>query len=167
MRSMKCETLLGAADPFLSRLFAALEQDGLEVAGYELDHLCYRVSSRERYEALKTGMADYGRVLSEKEIGGRPIATFELTSPIVFADRQIPCLEIPAPKAGSSYPEGFEHAEFVIDRPFAEFMAAYPHLDFDTKGMHKEVNPEIRLAYEGFSVKFHHHPLAYVIRHLD
>ena len=159
--------LLGSPAPFLRRLFATLAADGLDVAGCELDHLCYRVETPERYAVLKAELAGLGELLSEKEIGGRPIATFELADPIRFGDRRIPCLELPAPKPGSPYPEGYEHAEFVIDRPFDDFMRSFPHLKFDTKGMHKGVNPEIRLIYEGFSVKFHHHSLAYVIRYLE
>jgi predicted metalloenzyme YecM len=34
------------------------------------------------------------------------VATFKLKEPLVFGDRRIPCLELPAPKAGSPYPAG-------------------------------------------------------------
>lgn len=153
---------------FLDRLFYFLGQDKIEVDTYMLDHLCYRVETIGRYEQLCKGLAEEGGVLlSGKEIGGRPIAVFKLPTPLAYRERAIPLLELPAPKSGSPYPEGYEHAEFVVDESLPDFMARYPKLDFDTKGLRKAVNPEVRLRYEGMSVKFHEHDLEYVITELD
>ncbi|MCB0550239.1 MAG: VOC family protein [Phaeodactylibacter sp.] len=159
--------LLGDPTPFLDRLFAALEEEAIDVSTCELDHLCYRVESIQRYQELKASLSEMGELLSEKEIGGRPIAAFKLKDPLQYKSRRIWCLEIPAPKAGSFYPEGYEHAEFVIRQCFPDFIGQYPAANFDTKALIKRVNPEVRLQFEGFSVKFHRQSLEYVIRYLE
>lgn len=161
------EEILGPVKPFLDQVFQYLVEDGIEVDAYELDHICYRVESTKRYLELREVLADHGELLTETEIGGRPISTFKLHSPYRYDSREIHCLELPAPKTGSPYPEGYEHVEFVIREPFQTFVSRYPHLEFKTKGMHKPVNPEISRKYPGLSVKFHHHPIEYVIKYLD
>lgn len=149
--------------PFLDALFAALERDGIDVAGLHLDHLCYRVASLSRYAELKATLASRGVLLAESEIGGRPIATFRLHRPLTYAGRSITVLELPAPKAGSPYPEGFEHAEFVVPMEPRSFAALHPELAWDLSGARKPVNADVRLNYGGVSVKFHQRALAEVI----
>ena len=161
------ETILGPVAPFFDRILQLLAQDGIDVSRYELDHVCYRVETEEQYEGLKTQLHLLGELLTESLIGGRPIATFKLFEPIQYKGRKIWCLELPSPKAGSPYPKGYEHVEFVIDQPFNEFMGRYSALPFKTKGMSKEVNPEISREYGDLAVKFHHHTIEYVIRYLD
>ncbi|MEN0003015.1 MAG: VOC family protein [Bacteroidota bacterium] len=159
--------LLAPTTPFLNQIMNALKADQINVASLELDHICYRVETFTRYEELKEALALFGVLLAESQIGGRPIATYKLHEPIRFREREIWCLELPAPKAKTPYMEGFEHVEFVINEPFDVFMNAHPQVQFDTKGMHKAVNADIRVCYPSCCVKFHHHSLEYVIRYLD
>ena len=159
--------LLGNSKPFLNRIFSYLSKKGIEVANYKLDHICYRVATEERYLQLKKELGHLGELLVESEIGGRSIASFKLNEPIIYKERKIDCIELPAPKKGSFYQEGYEHVEFVIDLSFEEFMAANPIIDFITKDLKKSVNPGITLKETDFSIKFHHHTLEYVIRYLD
>lgn len=159
--------LLGSPTPFLDRLFKALETDGVDVQHYELDHICYRVATEARYSGLKEELASLGNLLGENQIGGRPIASFRLQEPIHYQEREIYVLELPAPKVGSHYPEGYEHVEFVINQPLEHFVADHPNLVFKTKGLHKAVNPDVQLQYDGFGVKFHRQSLEYVIRYQD
>lgn len=148
---------------FLERLFKALSTDGIDVSSFELDHLCYRVETMERYAELKGKLLDEGTLLGEHEIGGRPISTVRLHVPFTFQQRSIAVIELPAPKAGSPYPEGYEHAEFVVDMEPTEFAARYPALDWDLSGAHKSVNADVRRNYAECSVKFHRLALADVI----
>lgn len=161
------ESILGPITPFLDRIFHLLDQDGIDISPYELDHVCYRVETEEEYERLKTLLQPLGEMLTEPLIGGRYIATFKMIEPIQYKERKIWCLELPSPKTGSPYKEGYEHVEFVIDKPFEEFMSLYSSLTFKTKGMSKEVNPEISRKYGDLAVKFHHHTIEYVIRYMD
>jgi predicted metalloenzyme YecM len=159
--------LLGSPGPFLDRLFAALAEDGIEVKKYKLDHICYRAGNVERYHQLRQALIPFGELLTEKPINGRPIATFKLHTPLHYQDRAIDCLELPSPKTGSPYPDGYEHAEFVVPEGLEQFQRRYKHLQFDTKGLHKAINADLRRSYEGFSVKFHEQSLEYVIRYLE
>lgn len=161
------QQLLGNPTSFLDYIFPYLSTKGINVANYELDHICYRVETEERYQQLKKELSNLGELLTESQIGGRAIASIKLDQPIVYKNRKIDVIELPAPKKDSFYKEGFEHVEFVIDVPFDDFMKVYPHLDFITKDLKKSVNQGVTLKEMDFSVKFHHHTLEYVIRYLD
>ena len=149
--------------PFLVRLLAAVEHDLPEVAHWPLDHLCYRVDSAQRYAAINEALAEYGVLLAESTIGGRPIASYRLHQPLRFKGRSIHVIEVPAPKPGSAYPEGWEHAEFVADVPLATLVEAHPQLPWELDDLYKPVNPDLRLRYAGFSVKFHERSLEALI----
>lgn len=151
--------------PFLENLANELQNKGLDCQSFTIDHICYRVSSQERYSKLKTDLLAEGELITESIIAGRPISSFRLYRPIRFLQQSIPILELPAPKVGSIYQEGYEHIEMLIDCPFKEFMGLYPHLAFDISGINKAINPDIRLALKnGKSVKFHHQALEELIR---
>ena len=128
-------SLFSDPTPFLDQIFHHLQEDQVDVSAYELDHLCYRVESIERYTELKEACIAMGSLLTETLINSRPISTFKLHQPILYQDRAIELLELPSPKPGSPYAEGFEHVEFVIDENLDRFVARYPHLVFDTKGI--------------------------------
>ena len=159
--------MLPSPDQFLHQLFHELEQKEVNISCLYMDHICYRVSTQDRYQILKKHLDESQQLLTETLINNRPISTFLLKSPFTFRNRTINCLELPSPKKGSPYPEGYEHVEFVIKTDFPTFIKKNEHLEFDTKGMNKTINPDIRLSLPSSSVKFHHHPLEYVIRYLD
>lgn len=161
-------TALPDPTPFLDQLFAALHADGIQVQELEMDHLCYRVASMERYSACTTLFAQHGTLLAENMIGGRPIATYRLHQPFAYLDRLISVVELASPKVVSPYPEGYEHAEFVVPElkstsDFLAFTERYPQLPWDLSDLNKATNADVRLRYAGFSVKFHRETLARVI----
>lgn len=160
------EKTLGNISVFLEKVFSALKNDGIAVSDYELDHVCYRVETKERYDELKELLKKHGTLLAENMIAGRPIAVYKLNKPFVYKDRKICCIELPSPKQGSKYREGFEHVEFVINMSFEEFIKKHASLEFDTSDSLKEVNPDIKRTYAGFAVKFHQHALEYVVKYL-
>lgn len=159
--------LFGDPTPLLDRVFVALEQDGIDMSEHELDHFCYRVDTNERYEELKEQTYEIAEHLDDEIISGRPISVFHLHEPFCYKDRVIHCFELPAPKAIPDYPEGWEHVEFVIEEDFIDFMKKYPSSTFITSGQDKEINQEIRINYDGFTVKFHHQTLEYVVKYLQ
>ena len=157
--------MIDGVRPFLDALFRGLEAVGVDTRGLFLDHICYRVASVEAYVARKAELERYATLLHETAIGGRPIAAFKLHTPFPYRGRAIPVVELPAPKAGRAYPEGWEHAELVITEPFAALLARHPDLAWDTSATAKAHNPELRLPLGGdLSVKFHHASLEDVIR---
>lgn len=154
-------------DPFLDALFLRLAQTEIPFQAMELDHICYRVETQARYAHLHRYLASKGELLSEKNINGRPICTFKLHQAIQYQDRLIDLVELPSPKEGSPYQEGFEHVELVCGQHPRYLVAQYPHLSFDIKGMQKAVNADVRLQFPEGSVKFHAFSLEYVIRFLE
>lgn len=148
---------------FLEKLFAALEDDGITTSSLELDHLCYRVETLARYAEWKDRLSKNGSLLGEHLIGGRSIATFKLNTPFIFQEHTIDVIELPAPKDGSPYTEGYEHAEFVVAQDPRAFAKRYPSLKWDLTGADKPNNADVRLSYEVFSVKFHERSLEEVI----
>lgn len=149
--------------PFLEHLFTALHADGLKVEHMELDHLCYRVATAERYATFKDIFAQHGTLLAESLIAGRPIATYRLHQGFRFMERIIDVVELPSPKPGSTYPEGYEHAEFVVDEDLLAFTQRYPALAWELDDLYKPTNADVRLRYPGFNVKFHRQRLSDVI----
>ena len=152
---------------FLQSLFAEMKDANADFSDLVIDHICYRVETEERYLELKNELSKHGEILTEKPIGGRPIATFKFDEAFTFQEQKIYLLELPAPKEGRFYAEGWEHIEMMIEPSFQDFMAQNGHLSFDTKAITKKVNPEVRLTFLSGSVKFHHFPLDYVIEYLD
>ena len=148
-------SILENPKPFLDNLFQDLQNIKINVDNFELDHICYRVETVERYNQLKKLMLETSILLSETLISNRPISTFKLLEPITYLNRDIWVIEIPAPKEGSFYLEGFEHAEFVIDQKLESFMNLYPNIEFNTKSITKPLNPEIGIKMENSNVKFH------------
>lgn len=158
---------LGDVHGFLTEIFSKLEASGIDVSRYELDHLCYRVETQDQYLEMKHQLGSAGKCLGEHLIGGRPIATYKLHFPIVFEfrdrTRSIACVELPSPKSSSPYVRGLEHAEFVIDESFEEFMEKYSYLNLSIQGMEKKHHPQIQLKFGGKTVKFHHMALDKII----
>ncbi len=158
---------LGDPTPFLYNVFQQVDSKGIDIQDYELDHICYRVESDNSYNQICGLLREFANLLSETLIGGRLISTFKLHEPIQYEDRDIYCLEVPAPKEGSFYPQGYQHVEFVVNQELKSFIMMYPEIEFDTRSLHKDVNPDVKLEFANCSVKFHEFPLEYVIEHLE
>ncbi|WP_187271095.1 VOC family protein [Neolewinella aurantiaca] len=162
---------LPSPSDFLTALFNELERSPGLLDHLQLDHLCYRVETTERYEELKSALLQDNELLVESPIKGRQISTFRMAEPFQFRGRDIWLLELPEPKPGSPYPEGWEHVEFVTDRPLAAFSdwitehLGIQETDIDRSGVNKPLNADLRLRLKGgLSVKFHELPLDEVIR---
>jgi predicted metalloenzyme YecM len=149
------ETLKQQAFTFLDSLFENLENDGIEVDQFEMDHICYRVETNEDFHKKKEEWASFTSLFHESIIGARPIAILKLNKPWEYRGRSIQFIELPAPKPNRFYPEGFEHAEFVIDSSFKTFLLKYEKFEFNKKGMSKTLNADVKRMYEQLSVKFH------------
>lgn len=169
------------ASDFLRRLLDGLSALGVDFHGMQCDHLCYRVQTVEEYDQLKSEIASLGSsvavLLSETLIGGRPIATFKFldrpVARVVYADMAVYepyLLELPSPKQGSPYAQGFEHAEFVLKPRYpgglVSFIDAHKQIrELETDDMTKELNPDVRIRVSpNLSAKFHCDDLATVIQ---
>lgn len=162
MNKIKFEEL---AVEFLEKLFKSFTDAKIEIAPHwDIDHLCYRVDSLNRYEELKTSFLAFGRLLIESDVNGRPIATFKLNSSIAFKEWSIDVVELPAPKLSKPVKEGFEHIEVVCDEAFSDLEVKYKHLKLDLGGLKKDFNQEFEVDLGERNLKFHHMSLESVIR---
>lgn len=174
--------ILGAYEPFLTDAIDHCISMQIPMRDFEIDHICYRCETTNQYRYVCDALisSGLGSLLLEGMIGGRPISTIKLSSPIVFDKWSICCLEVTCPKPGRVHNVGFEHIEVVIDPQnlhgfknsecLALFAAQYPAVSFDWKAACKDINADICVALPaGGSVKFHARPLhevcAYEIEH--
>ena len=132
-----------------------------------MDHLCYRTGSQEEYMDVKTELSTMGHLLVESLVGGRLIATYKLHNriPLILrngASVYLQVIEVPSPKPGRNYASGLEHVEFVVP-DLHQWQASHPLLQWDVSALIKKINPDLRLAFDGFSVKFHTQSLEKVI----
>lgn len=185
-------TLREHTPQFLKSVLMALDGMHLDVAKYPTDHVCWRTETIEEYSDLVSALksSDEVLLLVESEIGGRPIATFELLESIDCGnERMIGVVEIPAPKGGRQYKRGLEHVEFVVTgdntnenvstsplsdkaqrSTLEEFMRIYGRINWNTKAIDKPLNPDVSLQIEleefgVCTVKFHLYPLSKVIEY--
>jgi predicted metalloenzyme YecM len=157
--------LIGDYTDFITNIDAGLIRLGIRRDELSMmDHVCYRVETRERYQQMLTKCKEIGTLLGESEVNGRMIATFELNDYLKAAGWTVPYLELPEPKEGSSYTEGLEHAELVTIGGLENFLGRHTDLPFTYKGIGKTINPEAGLKTEGISVKFHEQQLGAVVR---
>lgn len=144
-------------------LSAKLVDAGIPIDSLTSDHLCFRVETSDEYDFYKVALSNYGILLTEANVNGRAISTFRLHAPFQTDWHEIPLLELPSPKHGTSYATGFEHAEFVVNECFTTFRSKYPELDFIEAGQ-QTLNPELCLKLnQGMQAKFHHLSLDRVI----
>jgi predicted metalloenzyme YecM len=159
------KALIGDYDSFIQTISDGLVRCGVSREELSMmDHICYRVETEDRYQEMLESLKSIGTLLGENEVSGRMIATFELNEYLVANGWTVPYIELPAPKEGSPYAEGLEHAELVVVGSLERFMNRHKDLSFSLGGMSKQINPEAGLKAEGTSVKFHEQQLGAVVR---
>lgn len=155
--------ILGSPDGFLDDLLEQVATSGIDVTDLYMDHICYRVETLEEYQNLSTQLLNIGILRSDNIIGGRPISVIEINDSYRYLSRDISVIELPAPKEGSPYTSGYEHVEFVVKESLESFQKKHPTVNFDSKGMEKALNRDLRLKLKSGAVKFHEHSLLKVI----
>lgn len=147
---------------FFRQLCSDLTSKQMPIQDFIADHLCFRVQDQSQYGHYKSSLCKVAILLTESIVNGRPICTFRLKSPFVIDDKIIELVELPAPKAGTQYNTGFEHAEFVISEHFDIFKERFPQLSF-MEDKDKILNAELIYRSEIGAAKFHHLSLGRVI----
>lgn len=139
---------------FLDRFFKNLEKVGIDVLGYECDHIGYQASSLEKYKEAKARFSKLGECYEEEIVNGRPISFFRFKNSIEYKNHKIPILELLAPKKDSNFSDGPEHAEFVVP-DLKGFMKQYQDIKFEKQNLVRKNNPELILKFSDCAVKFH------------
>jgi predicted metalloenzyme YecM/phosphoglycolate phosphatase-like HAD superfamily hydrolase len=149
---------------FVEPLEAELAKLGLDGAYSSIDHVCYRVADLGTYEFLKREVQSVASLLSEAFFNGRPIAAYRLHQKVnLSSGRTIDVLELPAPKPGVSYKNGFEHIEVVTNDSLESFKTAFDHHPFFLHNFAAKINRDISLKLPSGLVKFHENSLANII----
>lgn len=150
---------------FLDMIIGIVEMVGIDVRGYELDHMCWRVETQEQFEEYKQELSKMGELLVESDVKGRLIATYKLDKPLEYGERRISVIELPAPKDWSPYMLGRQHIEFVVkDRSLVKLMEEHSDFEWEIDWLKNEINPTIWLKFADKSaVRFHSSSLEEVI----
>lgn len=106
--------LVNDSSRFLHSLNQLAERIGLRLAEFSADHIAVRCGDAATAERWKRGFLQHGVLLSEKVINGRPIALFELATPLKVGPWQISVVELPWPGEKAWRHEGWEHVEIVL-----------------------------------------------------
>ena len=157
---------LGDPTIFLDKLTSYLEKTWIDTSNLFMDHICYRTASNNDYEEKKHIIDQWAwKLLIESTIWWRLIATYKLFDPILYKDRLIDVLELPAPKPGSQHTVGREHVEFVIPETLESFYLKHSdRVNFITKWLAKKHNPDVEIEFEPWvACKFHTQSLENVI----
>lgn len=145
---------------FLDKLFTEIEARGIDITGFQLDHLAYRTESEPVFTGLKPKFAKFGRLVHEGQISGNTVCIYKLHQPLSYRDQNIPAVELIGPHETINYPTGFEHAEFIIEESFEDLIDKYPSINWDKSALVRPVCPMLKLALGKFlQVKFIHEPI--------
>lgn len=150
------EDIIGNYTTFLNEILDQVAAEGLDFSDFsQIDHMCYRTTSLDNYQAKKSEFSSVADMLSETMVNERPIATFRLHKPVIHKQWRIDTVELPAPRPGKTHKEGLEHIEFVLFDDFPTFLEKYKGKPFETQAADRGINPEIGLRLGNYTVKFH------------
>src|SRR5437868_942573 len=125
---MEIKGIIGDYGAFFRELLKKVQDLGIEVDRFPVDHLCYRVETLERYEVVKNLLTPLSKARGENIHHDRPIAKFLLKNPLEISGYRISLIELPAPKPIKFYPEGLEHFEMVVGEQYPNFREKYKDL---------------------------------------
>ncbi|HSX00138.1 MAG TPA: VOC family protein [Patescibacteria group bacterium] len=161
---MSVTTVIGDYEKFIADLKQKLEDEGIEISHYPIDHVCYRVATPEEYRITQAALRSFSSELAVTVHNGREFSIFRLVQPLVAVDFNIPLIELPSPAEGKPYATGLEHMEVVIGEEFREFWETNRErltLDSDMEA----ANATARVTFaDGRTVKFHAIPLDEAVR---
>ena len=144
------------AERFLNTIWSEIQSKEIPFQeSWDIDHLCYRVETEGAYQDKKSAFSQFGDLLGESVVNGRLISTYKLHLPISFKMFQIDLIELPSPKKGASYREGFEHIEVVVDEDFCELEKKLKDHKIKKSGLEKLINQELAVCLTGGVIKFH------------
>lgn len=181
------ELMLQDLDAFTAKIETLAAMLHLDLSLAQADHIALRINNTETAQQAHQAWAQYGKVISQAQINGRPIIVIEFAKMLESRGWKIECLELPYPAEGKLYPtEGWEHVEFVIpshaetaDEFLADLKHTYP--DFGAqfekleevgvkiklsspKGEGERLsNPTVAFKYQGVCIKLHPYSLKRIV----
>ena len=113
------------------RAFVAQQRDrlltrGIDIAGYELSHLAFRVPEYDMYLRVRTLLERHAVANRENVWNGRPISIIVLEEPLEVLDGQVvPDIELIPPVHQRVYKMGLEHLGVVVGDNFDQFVETH------------------------------------------
>ncbi|USD64531.1 VOC family protein [Vibrio sp. SCSIO 43136] len=176
--------MLDGIEDFFGQIRTFASDIGLSLDGLQADHIALRINDSELAATAHQAWLEYGKVISQAVINGRPIIVLLFDEPINVGQWSIECLELPYPAEGKIYPsQGWEHVEFVVpsqaqtaDEFFGEVKTQFPQLEAALSEQNIKVklsspkgegerlaNPTVAFKREGICIKLHPHSLKDVV----
>ena len=143
------------------RAFAARQRDrlltrGIDIAPYDLSHLCFRVPEWDQYVHVRTLLERHARVNRENVWNGRPISLILLAEPLDVLDGK-PChrIELIPPVHQRVYKMGLEHLGVVVGDGFEAFSRDHRSVLTGQQFQSANVDPVYILMEDFTHVKFY------------
>ena len=143
------------------RAFAAQQRDrlltrGIDIAPYELSHLCFRVPEWDQYVHVRTLLERHASANRENVWNGRPISLIMLAEPLDVLDgKRCARIELIPPVHQRMYKMGLEHLGVVVGDAFDGFSRTHRALLTGQQFQSANVDP-VYILFEDFThVKFY------------
>lgn len=163
---------------FEQNILTLANKVGLTWTDLHCDHISVRCNQNITAERWYNGFLKCARLLSNKQINGRPICLFELNKPLTLAGLTIDCVELPYPGSKFYRHEGWEHIELVLSCPPEELHARALERLSDRGLLFKEIelkmsnsqvegerlaNPTLAVSDGLVTIKFHPYSIKEII----
>lgn len=179
--------MLNKIDDFLDNIQALCSLLAIDLSAYQADHIALRINDAELAKAAHQAWLEYGKVISEAQINGRPIIVLEFDNAVQSHGWSIECLELPYPAIGKTHPvEDWEHVEFVVpsnaltaDAFLQDLYEQFPNLErqlekakqrgvkvklSSPKGEGERLaNPTVAFKLNNICIKLHPHSLKNIV----
>ncbi|KAB2826589.1 VOC family protein [Aliivibrio finisterrensis] len=185
-QQLEPQQLINSLPAFMDRIEILLDVLGLDLTGYQADHIALRINDRSVAESAHKAWLLQAEEWSNNEINGRPIIALGFNEVLNINGWSIECLELPYPGEKAYPQQGWEHVEWVIpcDVDSQEAFLDYILKTFPTlKGKWDKLaslgvkvkqscpsgdaeriaNYTVAFKYQGVCIKLHPHSLKAVI----
>ncbi|QIZ76375.1 VOC family protein [Ferrimonas lipolytica] len=175
---MNFEQLMAGLPEFADKAYRLADRLGFVRAQLHADHIALRITELADAIAIKEALLQRGKLLSEKQINGRPILLIQLDTPMQVGPWAIELVELPFPD-GKKRRDGWEHVELVLPcdaedkaqmllaiRQVPAIIAKWPVLSDSSIGIEMKAscpkgegeplsNPTVAFRHDGITVKVH------------
>src|SRR4030042_3687092 len=149
---------------FLDTLISRINALGVDVSKLNLDHIGYQSSSDKEYDRLIPEFCKLGCMVNESLVGGRRVSIFKFPKPLSYKNNNIEAIELIAPKKDQVCNSMLDHAEFVIQESFEDFMKKHPNINWDVGTVNQPKFPLLKINLgDGWVVKFHYETVLEIV----
>lgn len=179
--------MLNKIDDFLDNIQALCSLLAIDLSAYQADHIALRINDAELAKTAHQAWLEYGKVISEARINGRPIIVLEFDNAVQSHGWSIECLELPYPAIGKTHPiEDWEHVEFVVpsnaltaETFLQDLYKLFPNLERQLEQAKQQgvkvklsspkgegerlANPTVAFKFNNICIKLHPHSLKNIV----